>query len=554
MIDVVDLVAVIVAWGSDGSQNNSDITGDGVVDVADLVAVIVAWGPIDCGSNGPPVADAGPDQFLVDRNEDGVEQILLDGSASTDDGLIVAYEWAEDGVLLGSGVVVEVALAVGEHAITLTVTDDEELSDSDLIHVTVAAPLQPQAPRSDDFSQSILDPAIWTYIDPLGDAGLEILGTGTSDAVVQICVPEGVTHDAATLNNAAPRIMQAIGDVDFEVEVKFESEPLLQTQIQGIFIEQDAANFQRFDFFSDGSSLRVFAASFAEDVQITRINQAIPAGLPLFMRVQRQGNQWTQLYSTDGLAWTQAVSFAHSMQVVSVGVLAGNAVADPAYTAIIDYFFNTAAPVLPEDPIFPGPPILSDIQIQSGFTSALVTWSTNEPANGTVRYGLSEALELGEVADEALVYSHAAVITGLLPDSTYHLRIESIDSEGLMAESDVVAFQTSDSSSNQSPTAVAGSDQVLIDGDGNGIESMTLDGSGSRRSGSGHSGIRVDAERDRDRERRDAGGHASPWSSSDRLDGHRRSARHCYRFGARHGRFDRSNADGRWPGGLLPVR
>ncbi len=44
IIDVQDLVALIVAWGTDDAA--ADLDGSGIVDVGDLVMVIVAWG--DC--------------------------------------------------------------------------------------------------------------------------------------------------------------------------------------------------------------------------------------------------------------------------------------------------------------------------------------------------------------------------------------------------------------------------------------------------------------------------------------------------------------------------
>lgn len=44
VVDVQDLTAVILAWGTD--DEDADVTGDGVVDVQDLTAVIVGWG--DC--------------------------------------------------------------------------------------------------------------------------------------------------------------------------------------------------------------------------------------------------------------------------------------------------------------------------------------------------------------------------------------------------------------------------------------------------------------------------------------------------------------------------
>ena len=42
-VDVLDLVNVTVAWGTDDPA--TDVNGDGIVNVLDLVAVTVAWGP-----------------------------------------------------------------------------------------------------------------------------------------------------------------------------------------------------------------------------------------------------------------------------------------------------------------------------------------------------------------------------------------------------------------------------------------------------------------------------------------------------------------------------
>ena len=44
-VDVIDLVNVVLDWGSDGSANGGDVDGSGIVDVTDLVNVVLAWGP-----------------------------------------------------------------------------------------------------------------------------------------------------------------------------------------------------------------------------------------------------------------------------------------------------------------------------------------------------------------------------------------------------------------------------------------------------------------------------------------------------------------------------
>ena len=68
----------------------------------------------------------------------------------------------------------------------------------------------------------------------------------------------------------------------------------------------------------------------------------------MYMRVSRVGDQWTVSISDDGASWSTATTFNESMIVSSVGVYAAVS-SNTAHTAIIDYFFNTAAPIVPED-------------------------------------------------------------------------------------------------------------------------------------------------------------------------------------------------------------
>lgn len=84
-----------------------------------------------------PTADAGPDQTLT-ADGSGFATVTLDGSASFDpDGEIVSYVWTLDGVEIATGVSPAVTLEVGEHVITLTVTDTDGASGMDSVVVTV---------------------------------------------------------------------------------------------------------------------------------------------------------------------------------------------------------------------------------------------------------------------------------------------------------------------------------------------------------------------------------------------------------------------------------
>jgi hypothetical protein len=91
--------------------------------------------------NSLPIADAGPDEDVVDGDGDGSEQVNLDGSRSEDpDGTIESFIWTEGGIQIAAGVNPTVVLAVGVHTITLTVTDNDGDADTDDVVITITAP------------------------------------------------------------------------------------------------------------------------------------------------------------------------------------------------------------------------------------------------------------------------------------------------------------------------------------------------------------------------------------------------------------------------------
>ncbi len=97
------------------------------------------------GGNQAPIADAGPDQQLVDAEGDG-EDVQLDGSGSRDpDGQIVSYVWLLNNQQIATGVrPALIHLDPGVHSITLRVTDDGQppLTDLDSVVVTITQPGQ----------------------------------------------------------------------------------------------------------------------------------------------------------------------------------------------------------------------------------------------------------------------------------------------------------------------------------------------------------------------------------------------------------------------------
>ena len=108
---------------------------------------------IDVALQHPPVANAGPDQIVELQMPTG-SNVNLDGSSSSDadsssgNDDIVLFEWfinfnTTDETLIGSGQFPTVLLPLGEHEITLRVTDSWGEIDTDVVLITVQDTIPP---------------------------------------------------------------------------------------------------------------------------------------------------------------------------------------------------------------------------------------------------------------------------------------------------------------------------------------------------------------------------------------------------------------------------
>jgi pimeloyl-ACP methyl ester carboxylesterase len=126
--------------------------------------------------NNSPTADAGPDQTVTDTDGDGQEDVTLDGSGSDDpDGSIESYVWTEDGTQIATGVSPTVTLSIGNHTITLTVTDDDGATDTDDVAIKVqeAGNEPPTANAGPDQT--------FTDTDDNGSESVTLNGNGSDD-------------------------------------------------------------------------------------------------------------------------------------------------------------------------------------------------------------------------------------------------------------------------------------------------------------------------------------------------------------------------------------
>jgi hypothetical protein len=294
--------------------------------------------------------------------------------------------------------------------------------------LVIAAAAKPAVAQvSDDFSGAALNGALWSFVDPVGDCSQT-----QANGQLTINVAGGASHDAWTPDNHAARIMQAVADGDLSLEAKFESAPATAYQLQGLLIEGGGGDYLRLDFLRDTSHLQLFCATFTAQVPTVRGNVIVPAGSPLWLRVARAGPDFTLSWSADGGAWQPAFAFTHVMQVTAVGVHAGNDGAPaPAFSAIVDYFFDTGTPIDPEDGdvVDTWPPAVSSIVVapDTGAGAAVVTCTTSEPATTVLSWGMDSGYGTDVAGTTSDGYHHAFTLSGLVLDTTYHFRITAID-------------------------------------------------------------------------------------------------------------------------------
>ncbi len=140
-VTLPNLTAGTYSVGLDGIALNCETTNNprNVNVVAGQTAL--AQFDVTCvGPNLPPIADAGPDQSVVDADNSGSEAVTLDGSGSADvDGTIVSWSWSVNGLEVGTGETLDVAAHAGIHTVTLTVTDDEGATGTDDVVITVVS-------------------------------------------------------------------------------------------------------------------------------------------------------------------------------------------------------------------------------------------------------------------------------------------------------------------------------------------------------------------------------------------------------------------------------
>jgi glucose/arabinose dehydrogenase len=100
------------------------------------------------------------------------------------------------------------------------------------------------------------------------------------------------------------------------------------------------------------------------------------------------------------------------------------------------------------------PPVISPVQVDSfTITSAVVKWTTNEPATSLVDFGTTT--DYGStLSNPQLVTTHRLQLSGLADSTLYHFRVRSLDGDGNAAESGDGTFTTRHNHNTQIDTTL----------------------------------------------------------------------------------------------------
>jgi Bacterial Ig-like domain (group 2)/Beta xylosidase C-terminal Concanavalin A-like domain len=175
----------------------------------------------------------------------------------------------------------------------------------------------PSSPIGDKF----LGP-LWKAVTPNGGSA------SITDGHLVISVPGGSNHDTLGPSNDAARVVQPIGDTDFDVSIKIDSkvEASDAGTSQGIMVMSDDDAFITFALTTDGTNIGLVARTVNAGVSTTVLEDTNfnQYQNPMYLRLARSGVAYVASYSTDGLHWTQATSFTYIGTLALIGPFVSN--------------------------------------------------------------------------------------------------------------------------------------------------------------------------------------------------------------------------------------
>jgi hypothetical protein len=162
----------------------------------------------------------------------------------------------------------------------------------------------------------------WGIVSPAGGSA------SISNSHLFIGVPGGSNHDALLPPNQAVRVLQAIGNANYDVAIKIDSSLFAgdANTSQGLMVQSDSQNFITFALETDGSKIGLSAHTVTSGVATTVLEDSDLSQYqnPMYLRLTRNNSNYVAFYSTDGISWTQAATFTDTRVMTGIGPFAGN--------------------------------------------------------------------------------------------------------------------------------------------------------------------------------------------------------------------------------------
>ena len=184
-------------------------------------------------------------------------------------------------------------------------------------------PAVPGAPLSSSFPGPL-----WEVVAPQGGTA------AVSNQHLFLNVPGGSNHDALHPSNQAVRVVQPIGDQNFDASIKIDS-PIVATDVgtsQGLMVLADDRNFITLALVTNGTNLSLSVQTITNGSPATVFEEASfnEYQNPIYLRLARTGVSYIAYYSVDGVVWTQVAGFTDIRIPSLIGPFAGNYNRTPA--------------------------------------------------------------------------------------------------------------------------------------------------------------------------------------------------------------------------------
>jgi hypothetical protein len=200
-------------------------------------------------------------------------------------------------------------------------------------HAATPAPTAPGPPLSSDFHGPF-----WQVMTPVGGT------VSASNAHLFLNVPGGSNHDAVTSGNQAVRVVQPVGNTNFDVSIKIDSTISAGDAgtKEGLMVISDTNNFVTYALAADGTTIRLSAEIVAGGVATSVLDDENFSQYqsPMYLRLTRTAGVYGAYYSVDGTTWTSATNFKCSNVPKLIGPFASNYNATPSEAVQVEMSVN----------------------------------------------------------------------------------------------------------------------------------------------------------------------------------------------------------------------